>query len=138
LTLDPQNLEALINLANVSELEGDYFSAVRQYKKAIEINPEAIAPSYCLAVLYERYDMFDEAVDEYEKVLVKNPLHTKAAFNLANICLQLGEFEKAAGLFERVLEIDPDNEDAWNGLGATYENLDSMTGRGILRRLDFM
>ena len=119
--LNPGNVEAIYNLGHVSELEGDYHGAVQQYKKAIEVDPQAISPRFLLALLYDRHDMFDEAIQEYQGVLEKNPSHIKALFNLGNLYVQLGDYKKAIGLFERILTSDPHNAEAWNNMGAIYD-----------------
>jgi Tfp pilus assembly protein PilF len=35
--------------------------------------PNEVAPHFCLAVLYDQHDMFDEAIEEYQATLVINP-----------------------------------------------------------------
>jgi tetratricopeptide (TPR) repeat protein len=51
-----------------------------------------------LALLYQKYDMFDEAKETYEALLEKEPAHSVARFNLGRLLFQLGEYSEAAGL----------------------------------------
>ena len=66
LHLEAGNTEALINLAQVLEKEGDYHQAVAHYQQAIRLHPQAVAPHFRPATLYDRHDMFDEAEKEYQ------------------------------------------------------------------------
>ena len=113
------NIEALINLAQVLEKEGDYHQAVAFYQRAIRLHPQAVAPHFCLATLYDRHDMFDEAEKEYQEVLKGDPLHIKGLYNLGNLYIQLGQGAKAIDLFQRLLRLE--------SLG--YEEVDRFTAR---------
>ncbi len=95
LEIDPGNIEALIRTAHILEREGLRPSGL---PKAIEINPQAVAPRFGLALLYQHYDMFDEAKEAYEALLEKEPSHPIARFNLGRLLFQLGEYPEAAGL----------------------------------------
>jgi Flp pilus assembly protein TadD len=47
----------------------------------------------------------------------------KALFNLGHLYLQQGEHRKAFDYFNSILQINEDNIEAWNSLGAIYEEL---------------
>jgi len=111
----------MINLAHIAELEGDYHRAVQQYQKAIESDPQAVHPRFCLAVLYDQHDMFEEAMNEYQGVLERDPHHVKALFNTGNLYAQLGDYTNAIQFFEKVLTLDQDNAEVWNNLGSLFE-----------------
>jgi tetratricopeptide (TPR) repeat protein len=102
-------------------LQGDYHQAVNQYKTAINIDPRAIEPRFCLATLYDKHDMYDEAAEEYQLILEINPKHTKALHNLGRIHFQYGDYAEALKSFQHVLKLQPENTDAWNDLGSVYE-----------------
>jgi Flp pilus assembly protein TadD len=113
----------MINIAHIDDLEGNYHSAVLQNKKAIEIAPHEVAPHFCLAVLYDQHDMFDEAIEEYQATLELNPYHLKALFNLGNLFAQEGQYKEAIMCYKRALALDADDISAWNNLGAIYEDM---------------
>ena len=94
-----------MNLAHVLELEGDYHQAVTHYRSAIAVDPLSPTPHFCLALLYDQHDMFDEAEKEYCEVLQRDPLHLKALFNLGNLYLQLGNKEKAFEYLHRLVRL---------------------------------
>jgi tetratricopeptide (TPR) repeat protein len=123
LELNSESLEAVINLAHIAELEGDYYGAVDKYLGAINKNPKAVSPHFCLAVLYDNYDMFEEALAEYAIVLEMDLNHEKAALNSGILWGQIGDYAKAVGMFEKVLKLDPGSSQAHNHLGSIYESM---------------
>jgi tetratricopeptide (TPR) repeat protein len=115
----------MLNIAKVQELEGNYHGAVKQYNKAIKQDSDNISPRFCLAVLYDNYDMFDEALEEYKGVLDRKPDHLKALLNMGNLYVQLGDNDQAIELFKKVITLDPDNADACNQLGSVYKSVEN-------------
>ena len=123
LQVQPNDVEGLINLAQIADLQGDYQGALECYRKATETDPNAVSPHFCLALLYDRHDMFDEAAEEYQKVVKLDSTHVKALLNLGGLHTKQGQYRKAIECFQRVLEVAGDNADAYNNLGAIYEEL---------------
>jgi len=104
----------------VLELEGDFYGAVDKYLKAIELDSESISARFCLAFLYDRYDMFDEAIAQYKLILEREIYHAKSLLNLSNLYIQLGNIWDAIDYFKRLIQLMPENNDIWNTLGELY------------------
>jgi tetratricopeptide (TPR) repeat protein len=85
------------------------------------VKPASVNARFCLAVLYERHDMFDEAMEEYRQILARDPNHLKSLFNLGGLCIQQGMYQEGAKYLEKAVLLDPKNADAWNNLGSLYE-----------------
>ncbi|MFH1239401.1 MAG: tetratricopeptide repeat protein [bacterium] len=49
--------------------QGKYDEAVRSLRKAVEINSEAEAPHYVLAMIYEKKGQNDQAIQEWNEVI---------------------------------------------------------------------
>jgi tetratricopeptide (TPR) repeat protein len=79
--------------------------------------------SVCLALLYERMDLFDEAIAAYHAALRCDPCYLKALFNVARVYHTQGDYDQAIRYFERVLELDPQHAQAHNNLGHIYEEI---------------
>jgi tetratricopeptide (TPR) repeat protein len=79
------------------------------------------APRFCLAVLYDNHDMYEEAIDQYSEIIRFNPKHIKSLYNMGRISFQLGNYEASLNQFNDVLELDPNNADAWNNVGLVHE-----------------
>jgi tetratricopeptide (TPR) repeat protein len=90
---------------------------------AINFEPDNVDAHFCLAVFYDRYDMFDEAVSHYLKALAYDPVHKDAIFNLGNLYIQMGDYHGAIKLLQRLLKLEPTNTKAWNNIGSLYEEI---------------
>ena len=123
LEVGKNDVEALINLAHIADLQGNYQAAVERYERAIEADTDAVAPHFCIALLYDKYDMFDEATEHYQAVIRLDRNHVKALFNLGTLHTKQGKYRKGVECFQRVLEVAGDNADVYNNLGAIYEEL---------------
>ena len=88
-------LEAVINIGHLYELQGNYHDAFKQYKKAVDMDPDNETPRFCLAVLYDTHDMFDEAIQQYEEITRKNPGHIKSLYNMGRFNFQWGNYATA-------------------------------------------
>jgi len=65
--IDPNNYDALFNLALAYHTYGDYRRAGKCYCKAINLEPMNYEPHYNLAVLLRRLGHYDDAYDEINK-----------------------------------------------------------------------
>jgi tetratricopeptide (TPR) repeat protein len=89
----------------------------------VRVNGRSAASHFCLALLYERTDLFDEAIAVYQDVLRCNPGHPNALFNVARLYHLQGKHAEAITYFERVVVLDPQNSQTYNNLGLIYEEL---------------
>jgi tetratricopeptide (TPR) repeat protein len=113
LQINPQHQETYVNLGMIAELEGNFAEAQQNYLKAASLNGSSAYAHYCLAMLYERMDLFDEAIAAYDDALHGDPNYLKALFNVARLYHTQGDYAQAIQYFER----------AYNSLGLIYEEM---------------
>jgi tetratricopeptide (TPR) repeat protein len=137
--LEPHNVEAFHNLSYlyekqdmtgtaktfymIAELEGNFAQAQRYYLTAADLNDSSAYAYFCLALLYERMEFFDEAIAAYHAALNCDPCYLKALFNVARVYHTQRAHDQAIRYFERVLELDPQHAQAHNNLGHIYEEI---------------
>lgn len=92
LTLEPDNIEALLNLA-ILENDEEYF------KKVLDLEPQNADAHTCYADYLYANQRTVEALEEYRKAVILNPDLPQVSNNLALILKDLGEYEQSIDLF---------------------------------------
>ena len=122
LALDDTLAEAHASLGFLKALyEWDWSGSEREFKRAIELNP-----NYSTAHLY--YNNFfsgqgrlDEALVEHRRALESDPLSLVINAALGNTLYFRRQYDQAIEQFRRTLEMDPNFPLAHLGLGMAYE-----------------
>ena len=103
LNRDPQDLEALILLANANYDIQRYQEAEALYRQALAIDPELVQPRTDLATALHRQGRSAEAIEELQRVLVVDYKHENALFNLGLLKLAvLNDREGAITVWEQL------------------------------------
>jgi tetratricopeptide (TPR) repeat protein len=109
-------------------VQKDYEQSEGALKKALDLNPDMVAPYVSLAKLYLAKKETNKAISVYEDILKKQPRFIQAHMALGAIYQAAGNQKEACEMYEKALEINPDfapaaNNLAWNLL-QQRENLD--------------
>ena len=118
------------NLGRVYKINKEYDSAVKNYKRAIVINP--FEKKYSLAITaiaqemakagdteYRRQE-FDSAIENYKNAIQYSPDYTTAYFKLARTYFKMKDYENAKIYLEQNLAVDPNQEQSEKMLGDIY------------------
>jgi len=119
----PNKFRPYNNLGEAYAAQGEIDQAMREYKRALELNPMADRAHYNLGNIYRKKGEIDAAITAYNRAIEINSSYAKAYNNLGSIYLNKGDYEKAKELFFKALEIDPDFPQAHNNLGNVYSEL---------------
>lgn len=118
------------NLSYLHSLLGDMYSsnfqmeeALKEWKKALELNPEFPEVHFNLGVYYNGKNQLEEASEEFEKALMANNYFLNAYNALGNVYMRMGENQKAVETLSKALEINPDYVQARYGLGLAYHRI---------------
>jgi len=90
LELDPDLVDAWVNLGRIAHQAGSAAEAVRLYHHALERSPEDPVIHFNLALALEDARGASPAASHYEKALELDPSFADAHFNLAALCEKLG------------------------------------------------
>jgi tetratricopeptide (TPR) repeat protein len=117
---------------NIFHAKGDTEKALQSFEKAVETDPNLLAPYVALAKTYGRLGRFDEAISQYELLLAKSPDYLAGYMALGTIYDQQGDAEKAETYYRKALEINEEfapaaNNLAWN-LAEKGGNIDEALG----------
>jgi TolB-like protein/Flp pilus assembly protein TadD len=122
LSLDDTLAEAHANLGAITMFyDLDWVSAEREYRRAIELNPD-------YEITYEVYSYLlcalgrpDEGIEKARRGLEANPLSGPMANDLALAYYQARRYDEAIEQYQKTLEMEPTRAEALLGLGMVYE-----------------
>jgi TolB-like protein/DNA-binding winged helix-turn-helix (wHTH) protein/Tfp pilus assembly protein PilF len=122
LELDPNLAEAHGTLARIKLwYDWDWAGSEREYRRAIELNPN----DSMIHVLYSHYLLvrkrFDEALEENRRALDLAPLDILCSMHLAWLYYDAREGDKTVAQSKRVLEMDPGFTGAYLFVARGYE-----------------
>ena len=124
------NAIVFYNLGRVYKVNEEYDLAIKNYKKAKEINP--FENKYSLAITaiaqemakagdteYRRQE-FDSAIEYYKNAIQYSPDYTTAYFKLARTYFKMKDYENTKIYLEQNLAVDSNQEQSEKMLGDIY------------------
>lgn len=106
---DPNNLQALINIANLYYDTRQDLLAIEHYRKALALDPRNVDMRTDMAICYRRSGSPDRAIEELKKAISINPKHAQARYNLGVILIHdKNDIEAGVKAWEALLEAVPD------------------------------
>jgi TolB-like protein/DNA-binding winged helix-turn-helix (wHTH) protein/Tfp pilus assembly protein PilF len=122
LELDESLAEAHTSLAQVHEsYEWNWTEAEREYKRAIELNPNYPTAHQWYAMFLATQHRFREAEAEARRAYELDPLSPPIAMTVAEVFEYQRRYDDAIAQYKKVLELSPSFAGAWGNLGYAYE-----------------
>ncbi len=122
LELDDTLGQAHASLAMVrASYDWNWLEAEKEYKRAIELNPNYATAHQWYALLLLQRGRLDESKAEMMKALDLDPLSLIIAAEAVEPSIQAGRYEEAAQLLRKALEMDPNFFGTHQELGGLYE-----------------
>lgn len=113
LAVNPNSLEALIQLGNAYFDLGDHEKAIKRYQQALLIDPKNADVLTDLGISYRRLDKPEYAVTAFRKAQEVDPNHTVSLFNLGIVLRNdLKQPAEALKAWEEFLKKAPDSPHA--------------------------
>ena len=103
--------------------EGHTQEAVKEYSKAIELDPSFASAYHNRGILYNNLGEQQKALDDYNKAIELDPSYAYAYNGRGNVYSDLGEQQKALDDYNKAIELDPSFAYAYNGRGNVYSDL---------------
>ena len=98
------------------EVRGDIPAAIKEYRKVIELRPDAADAHSNLAVAQKKQGDLDAAVISLNRALELKPDHVGALTTRGSTFAELGNWSEARRDFERALKLNPRDDGALYGL----------------------
>jgi tetratricopeptide (TPR) repeat protein len=106
---DPNNQEAIVDIANMSFDLKNYEEARKWYSKALEKDPKNINLITDLGSCFLWLKQPDKAIEYYNQSLNLDPNHFQTLMNLGIARMSLGNRAGAADAWEKIVSLYPDN-----------------------------
>ncbi len=110
LTLDPNNLKAMNDLAVVYSILGNTELSISVLSSLVKKNPSDVIAHKNLGKLYIRSQKIENALEAYMKVLVVTPNDIETLTIIADICASLNRREDAKFFYFKVLMSSSDGK----------------------------
>lgn len=120
LTSDPENKDALFNLAYSQDQLKEYEEGIQGYKKVLEMEPKNDVVMNNIGVAYSKLRDNKNAVMWYNKVLEINPKYISAILNLGKRHRSMGDLDKALEITKKAYDIEPNNSNVLIMLATTH------------------
>ena len=122
LELDPQLVQAHINLIRLYAQLGEIEKAERHFRAAVRIQPASTEAYYNHGVLLLGAENYQGAEDAFRKTIEINPYYADAHNNLGYVLERRGNFAEAAGEYRKAIESNPGDRQAHFNLGRMLVN----------------
>lgn len=111
LTLDPNNPEAIMQLARLLTFRKDFQKAINYYESALQLNLKAPEIYFNLGYIYLTQGNYRLAIQNYENCLrLSPPFADEVLTNLAICHIKTNNFAQAQSLLKKALQLNPNNE----------------------------
>ena len=124
LSLDDTLAEAHTSLGIVKEFyELDFAAAEREYRRAIELNPNYASAHHRYGFFLNRMERIEEAHAELGRALELDPFSLPINVDAARPFFRSGDYERAVGQLRKAIKIDPNYPRAHNVLANWYAQM---------------
>ncbi len=126
LEMDDALAEAHTSLASIKEsLDWDFAGAEKEYKRAIELNPNYSLAHMWYSLFLDEMGRLDEGMVEIKKAREVDPLSLPINRNIGTCLVDSRHYDEAIAQYRSVIEMDPNFASAHGELASVY----AQTGR---------
>jgi tetratricopeptide (TPR) repeat protein len=122
LKVNPQAVQAHINLISLYERRGQFEKALESYRAALKLNPNQADVHYNYGILLAKQGKQQDAERAFEQALQINPYHAEAHNNLGSLYGQQGRMAEALREFEEAVKNRPNYRLAHFHIGRILAN----------------
>ena len=125
-TLSAQQVNRTIKSGNDAYKKGDFSTAVKDYKKAVEKNPKNNVAHFNLGNALEKSKNVDDANKQYDEIINNNAdadLSSKAFYNKGVTLANAKKLPEAINAFKQTLRLSPEDKDARENLQKALNEL---------------
>lgn len=126
-TAGPTSIVDHFERGNELSLNGQFEEAVREYEKALELEPDNVDVLTNLGVALYNLGQLDQAIEQYSTAIELAPKDADIHSNLAAAHVQeyqidgaLDQLNQALAEYQKAVELNPDLAEAHFGLGVVY------------------
>jgi tetratricopeptide (TPR) repeat protein len=107
LEINPQHIDALINLGMLSYEEGHLEKAMACFQRAVDLDKENAVAQFNLGSVLEELGQLDRSRQHLRLAVRLAPQYADAHYNLAFVCDKLGSYMEARQHWQEYVNLDP-------------------------------
>jgi tetratricopeptide (TPR) repeat protein len=108
------------SLGTLYTAAGQGSAAMREFDRALRLDPDNPLPRIAMADMLARDRVFDEAIAELEHVRAAQPRMIQPREALARLYHTQARFDEAVAAYQELIQRVPSSPEYFNGLGAVY------------------
>lgn len=118
--IDPRDLHVRESLGLLALEQKDYATAIREFERAVRLNPNSVSDTLRLTLAYEASGDLKKARDVLERAQQRLPASPEVQQRLADICAGLGLYGAAVSHYNQALKLEPNSPVTLNNLAWLY------------------
>ncbi|MDE0297617.1 MAG: tetratricopeptide repeat protein [Candidatus Poribacteria bacterium] len=123
ISLNPSNAHYHYSLGQLlqdyRDLDGTWQEAIREFSRAIELDPSYVEAWYDRGSLHDKRGELARACHDFQQVVARMPNYA-ARYNLAVLYIKRQMWAEAQGALEEILSIEPNDSDAYYHLADVH------------------
>lgn len=100
---EPENVEAILGLARLDQVAGQFAEAEQKFKRAIKISPDSPVVQYSLGQFYASQQRWDESREPLTAAMLADPENTTYRYHLAVALVHTDDITSALPHFIRTI-----------------------------------
>jgi tetratricopeptide (TPR) repeat protein len=100
---------------------GDYDSAISEYDRAIQLNPNNIEAYTYRGNAYDSKGDIDRAISDFDQAIQLDPSYGKAYINRGVAYIVKGDLDRAISDLNKAIQLDPSSYAAYSNRGSAYQ-----------------
>lgn len=98
----------------------DYWLAERDFRHALELDPDSPAAWYDLALTQQKRGELEASLTSYDQAVACRPEYLQAWYNRGLLAMELKQDDEALRSFQEILRFSPQSADAANAMAVVY------------------
>lgn len=123
IAIDDQLAEPHASLGAVSDASWQWAEAEREFKRAIELNPNYATAYHWYSLLLKALGRFDEAAVMIKRAQEIDPLSSMIGINISEMYQSQNDHNASIENTRKIIELDPNFSTAYNTLGLSFLKL---------------
>lgn len=121
--LDPNHIDAYLNMGTIYTELHDYKEAMRYFQKVIDVDPDHPYGYSNIGLCHNHLQNYQEAIQYLQKAIDVSPDLAAAYHNMGLVYDNLQNYQEAIQYYQKAIDLDPNDIDTYLNMGNDYYEL---------------